>query len=209
MQITEELLQAIAVTAELTDTDLSEAAARAMARILSEYPEQQVLKALDKCVRELKGKLRPDDVISRLDDGRPGPEEAWAMIPKDESGSVVWTAEMAEAYGIAYQLLDGRGNIQARMAFIEAYKSRVDAARSEKIPVQWLPSLGFDKESRESALLFAVEKGRITQQHALSLLPPASVDHQTLLVEDKSQNPKKISDHINKLKLIVNKKNAA
>lgn len=132
MQITEELLQAIAVTAELTDTDLSEAAARAMARILSEYPEQQVLKALDKCVRELKGKLRPDDVISRLDDGRPGPEEAWAMIPKDESGSVVWTAEMAEAYGIAYQLLDGRGNIQARMAFIEAYKSRVDAARSEK-----------------------------------------------------------------------------
>ena len=27
-----------------------------------------------------------------------------AMIPKDESGSVVWTAEMAEAYGIAYRI---------------------------------------------------------------------------------------------------------
>lgn len=209
MQITEELLQAIAVTAELTDTDLSEAAARVMAQDLAEYPLNQVLKALTKCRREVKGRLRICDVISRLDDGRPGAEEAWAMIPKDESGSVVWTAEMAEAYGIVYQLLADGDSIQARMAFIETYKSRVDAARLEKVPVQWIPSLGFDKQARESALLIAVEKGRITQQHALSLLPPASADQQALSIENKSGNLEKVSDQIKKLKLIVNKKDAA
>lgn len=207
--VSENLIQAIAVTAELTDTDLSEAAARVMAEDLAEYPEEQVLKSLARCRREIKGKLRISEVVSRLDDGRPGAEEAWAMIPKDECGSVVWTAEMSEAYGVAYQLLaDGEG-IQARMAFIETYRNRVDAARSEKVPVQWIPSLGFDKQSREAALLLAVEKGRITHQYALSLLPPVSVNHQALLVEDKSANPKKVSDHINKLKLIVNKKSAA
>ena len=71
MQPTENLLKAIAVTAELTDTDLSESAARVMAEDLAVFPENQVLGALVKCRRELKGRLRIGDVIDRLDDGRP------------------------------------------------------------------------------------------------------------------------------------------
>ena len=91
------LLKAIAVTAELTGTTQSAAAAEIMAQDLARFPESQVLSALTMCRRELKGRLTIADVIQRLDDGRPGAEEAWAMIPKSEGSTVVWTAEMAHA----------------------------------------------------------------------------------------------------------------
>jgi hypothetical protein len=46
-------------------------------------------------------------VMARLEhDGRPGAEEAWAMLPRDEAGSVVWTAEMAAAFGVALPLIE-------------------------------------------------------------------------------------------------------
>ncbi len=171
MKVTKELLEAIAVTAELTSTDLSENAARFMADDLSQYPEQQVLKALTKCRRELKGRLTVEAVISRIDDGRPGAEEAWAMIPKDELGSVVWTQEMSEAYGIANALIQSGDRIQARMAFIESYRNGCEKARNNGVKVQWFPSLGHDPNGRESVLMDAVEKGRLTAKHAAGLLP--------------------------------------
>src|ERR1043165_278765 len=120
------LLKAIAVTAELTGTTMSEAAASVMAEDLTRYPENQVLVALTRCRRELRGRLTIADVIQRLDDGRPGPEEAWAMIPQDEAPSVVWTQEMASAFGIALPLMDDP--VAARMAFKEAYAKAVAKA---------------------------------------------------------------------------------
>ena len=113
---TESLLQAIAVTAELTATQLSQSAARVMAQDLARYPEAQVLEALTRCRRELKGRMTIADVLTRIDDGRPDPEEAWAMLPKDEGSSVVWTEEMAQAFGIAYPLMRSGEMIPARMA---------------------------------------------------------------------------------------------
>lgn len=170
-EINENLLKAIAVTAELTGTELSVDAARMMAEDLSQYPEEQVLKALTKCRRELKTRMSLADVISRIDDGRPGPETAWAMIPKNESGSVVWTNEMAEAYGVAYPLINDGDMVQARMAFTEAYRDRCSKARDEGIPVKWTPSLGHDPHGREHVLMDAVEKGRLTAKHVAQLLP--------------------------------------
>lgn len=167
----DELVKAIVVTAELTGTDLSVSAAKVMAEDLSEFPLHQVMGALKKCRRGLSGKLTVEAVISRLDDGRPGPEEAWAMIPRDESSSVVWTEEMAQAFGIANPLICEGDTIQARMAFIEAYKRLCDEAREQKIPVRWTPSLGHDKRGRESVLMDAVRKNRLTAKHALGLLP--------------------------------------
>lgn len=171
MQPTENLLKSIAVTAELTDTDLSEFAARIMAKDLSGFPENQVLKALEKCRKELKGKLRISDVIDRIDDGRPGHEESWAMIPKSESASIVWTREMAESFGIALPLIEAGDHVAARMAFIETYKSKCAEARNNGTPLKWEPSLGHDRNGREHVLMDAVERGRLTQNHALSLLP--------------------------------------
>lgn len=167
-----ELLQALAVTAELTATELSEAAARVMAADLSAYPIDQVLGALTRCRRELKGRLTIAAVIERLDDGRPGPDEAWAMIPVDEQGSCVWTEEMSAAYGVALPLLKEGERIPARMAFREAYTTMVQQARSDRVPPKWTPSLGWDKAQRVPALEEAVRKGRLTRAHADSLLPP-------------------------------------
>lgn len=169
----DDLIDALAVTAEVTGTPLSKGAAMALAASLSDFPVPVVLRALQRCQRELQGRLTPFAVISRIDDDRPGPNEAWAMIPHDEHGSVVWTQEMAEAYGICAPLLSTGQVIAARMAFIEAYEARVNKARADRIPVRWMPSLGRDPNGRESSLREAVRLGRIPAEQAQKLLPHA------------------------------------
>lgn len=164
------LVEALAVTAELTGTRLSDAAAEVMAADLARFPLPQVLEALTRCRRELKYRLTIAEVVSRLDDGRPGVEEAWAMIPKSEGDSVVWTAEMAAAFGIAVHLI-GSDDIAARMAFKEAYAKAISEARNVGTPVKWMLSLGQDASGREGALMLAVEKGRITADQAHRLVP--------------------------------------
>lgn len=165
------LLKALAVTAELTGTELSEPAATVMADDLAAYPLPAVLVALTRCRRELKGRLTVAAIIERLDDGRPGPNEAWAMIPQDEAGSVVWTTEMAAAFGSAAPLLREDQIVAARSAFLEAYTAAVARARSEQEPVRWTPSMGHDPTTRAGAVQEAVRMGRISATHAEALLP--------------------------------------
>lgn len=167
----EELLQAIAVTAELTGTKLSEGAARVVSDQLSRFPHQQVLGALSRCQLELKGRLTLADVITRLNDGRPGPEEAWAMMPKDEAASVVWTAEMAACSAVSRPLLEEGDPVAARMAFLECYRSSVQAARNAGVEVCWTPSLGYDVGGRESALVEAARLNRLPHSQVQALLP--------------------------------------
>lgn len=204
-KISENLLKAIAVTAELTGTELSVDAARTMADDLSQYPEEAVSKALTKCRLELKTRMSLADIISRIDDGRPGAEEAWAMIPKDEQGSVVWTDEMAQAYGVAYQLINEGHTIQARMAFIEVYRDRCQKAREIKLPVKWSPSLGFDVEGREQVLIDAVENGRLTSDHAKRLLPYRDSDRSNV-VGELQQLSGKFDKQVFELSKLINKK---
>jgi hypothetical protein len=168
---TSRVLEAIAVTAELCGRVFSPVAARQFAADLSPYPESQVLGALDRCRREVKGALTLADVISRLDDGRPGPDEAWAMMPRDESQSVVWTDEMAVAWGVALPLLTAGDAIAARVAFRECYARVVTLARCERRPAQWRLSPGSDPAMRAAAITDAIEKGRLSREHAMALLP--------------------------------------
>lgn len=174
-----ELLQAVAVTAELCGRTFSEAAARVFVDDLARFPESAVIGALARCRREVKGILTVQDVVSRLDDGRPGVEEAWAMMPFDESQSVVWSDEMAQAFGVARGLLDDGDRVAARMAFKESYLRLVASARDAGRPVNWTPSLGFDKNARDAVLTEAVEHGRLAYEHAQELsptLPPPSAN---------------------------------
>lgn len=159
------LIEALAVAAEITGTDMSPGAAKVMVADLSQYPEIQVLKALERCRREVKGRLTLADILGRLEDGRPGPEEAWSMLPRSESATVVWTDEMAEAYGVASPLMDDP--VAARVAFLEKYRALVRQARDDRKPVKWTPSLGTDKGARDSVLEDAVQRGR---------LPPAAAE---------------------------------
>lgn len=165
MNLVEELI----VTAEVCGTVLSEAAGTIIADELATYDRAQVSGALRKCRRELKGRLTMAAIVERLDDGRPGAEEAWAMIPHDESGSVVWSEEMASAFGIARPLLDSGDKVAARMAFREAYSRMVAEARDARMPARWSPSLGHDRNGRDAALSAAITAGRLSGEHAIGL----------------------------------------
>lgn len=166
-----ELIEAIAATAELCNKSFSPAAARLFAADLDGYDERAVMKALTRCRKELKGPFTLEAVTSRIDDGRPGVEEAWSMVPHDEYKTVVWTDEMVRAWGIASPLIADGDNIGARMAFKEAYTKMIADARDQKEPVKWSASLGHDKNGRESVLVDAVQKGRLTANHVKALLP--------------------------------------
>lgn len=182
MQPSATLAEAVAVTAELCGRTFSEAAARVFLADLAAYPEPAVLRALVRCRREVRGMLTLADVVQRLDDGRPGSDEAWAMIPQDEAGSVVWSDEMAQAWGIAAPLLPDR--VAARMAFREAYVRAVALARDRAIPVRWTPSLGHDPRSREAAVVAAIEAGRLSADDAAEFLPAPKISPEVLRISE-------------------------
>lgn len=122
--------------------------------------------------------ITPADIANLIaaanPDGRPGADEAWAMLPyQDESASVVMTEEMAEAFGIAREVDDKNG---ARMAFRDAYNRIVERNKRAGVAPKWFASLGGDKQGRELVLTEAVRLGRITQDHAAVLLPPPPVN---------------------------------
>lgn len=171
MASSEALLKLIVVTAELMGTELSTDAARVMLQDLARFPEAWVSEALARCRRECRGRLTVAAIVDRLADGRPGPEEAWSMIPRDEAATVVWTDEMAAAYGVASQLLAEDGPIPTRMAFLEKYRELVSVARAEGTAPTWQVSLGWDKAGREGPIQDAVRLGRLSADHAARLLP--------------------------------------
>ena len=165
------LLEAVAITAELTGSQISAAAARVMCEDLTAYPEPQVMGALKRCRKELRGKLSLSEIVLRLDDGRPGVEEAWALLPKDEIETAVITDEMAYAMGIAQSLIEMGDTVAARMAFKESYVFAITKAREEHRPVNWFASLGHDKNGREGAIRRAVELGRLSASQAQKFIP--------------------------------------
>lgn len=182
-----ELIEAVAVTAELCGRTFSEAAARVFIADLAAYPEPAVLASLARCRKEVRGILTVQDVISRLEDGRPGPEEAWAMLPRDERSSVVWTEEMAAAFGVVAGMIAAGEEVAARMAFKEAYLRAVGEARNACIHVKWTPSLGHDPAGRESVLMEAARKGRLPIAHVQALIPHAVTPEAIALIEGEKQ----------------------
>jgi hypothetical protein len=188
-----DLIQAIAVTAELCGRTFSEAAARVFCDDLAAYPEEQVIRALAKCRKQVKGTLTVQDVVARLDDGRPGPEEAWALIPQGEDATVVWTNEMAAAYGVCAPLLSAGDRIGARMAFKEAYQREVMAAKDQGQPAKWVISLGSDVEQRKRVLAAAAEAGRITPELAYESCP-ALPPPKSLLLGMPDRNERRMSE---------------
>lgn len=181
MRIDPEILKAVAVTAELTGTEITEAAAKVFAMDLVEHPKAAVMAALTRCRRELKGRLTLADVLNRIADmdGRPSSDEAWAMMPMDEATSVVWTDEMAAAWGVALPMI-GSDMTAARMAFKRAYEKRVEEARQANVPPKWRASLGHDATAREHAVRQAVELGRLSAEQAVKLLPNLEISPQML-----------------------------
>jgi hypothetical protein len=165
------IIEAVAVASEICGTTLSKPAARVFAEQLSNYDEVSTLNALNRCMRELKGRLTLSEVISRIDDGRPGVDEAWAGLAWDEESTAVITVEMEAAQSVAWSAYLAGDRVGARMAFKDCYTAAVTKAREQHVPVRWIVSLGWDVQGREGPIKDAMAKGRITRETAIRFLP--------------------------------------
>lgn len=166
-----DLITAVKATYEVIGQDLSDLAIQAIVTELKAYPVPAVMQALTRCRKELR-KLTLADILERIPGGHPKAEEAWALVSRvmrDERASIVWTEEMAEAYGVACRLEGDM--VAARMAFKETYTNAVNRSRTEKPQPVWKMSLGYDPHGRQSAVEEAVSRGLITQEQGMKLLP--------------------------------------
>jgi len=147
--------------------------------LLSPYQIEVVAQAFAEHLRANGDTITPNHIIKQVEricpDGRLGVEEAWAMMARDESETVVVTEEMMEAMRFAQPLLNEGDRIGARMAFKEAYLLIVDNNRRTGVAPKWFPSIGTDKESREKAISEAVRLGRLPTSHAIGLMAPDKV----------------------------------
>lgn len=160
----------LAATASLYEKALTPDAIQMLMMDLDGYEPNSVIAALGRCRRELRTFPTVSDILSRIDDGRPGAEAAWAMIPLSESDSVVWTAEMRDAYGQVRHLVNA-DPVAGRMAFREVYSKLLSQARADKAAIRWEPSLGHDPRKREQVLRDAVKLGRLTMAHVQNVMP--------------------------------------
>lgn len=189
---------------ELLSAGKTELSARVSAlwfRVLSPYPLPAVLAGMDAHMRGSDtGRTLPipADIIKQINaavahDGRPGADEAWAIaaLSVDERTTVVWTAEIAEAWGIARPIMALRDEVGARVAFREAYNRLVLDARCARRPVCWLAALGTDVASQESALRVAASQGRVDMasmaKFVVTLPAPAPPAETLLLAGDGEQ----------------------
>lgn len=168
----ETLAREIAVAAAVTQTDVSAVAIAAMVDDLLEFPLDAAVAAIRRARREVT-RLTLHAIVERVEsaDGHPGADAAWAMCPRSEADTVVWTDQMAEAYRVAFPLLECGDRIGARMAFKDEYERLVAQARERREAPKWRVSLGTDKDRREAPIAQAVELGRLPAATAAKYLP--------------------------------------
>lgn len=112
---------------------------------------------------------KPADIIAKIGGaknlGHLEPNEAWGIGLKstDESLTVCWTDEIAQAMGSAQPILQRGDETGARMAFIESYKRLVAESVAAGRAPRWSMSYGDDPHMRIEAERQAVKAG---------LLPP-------------------------------------
>lgn len=181
------IIQALTVCAELTGTQLSEAAFDVMVDDLMAYEAQSVLAALNRCRRELTGRLTLAAVLQRLDTGLPSADEAFGMLVegwRNEALTVVVPAIAMRAAGNGAQELYFCGDkTGARMAFKGAYERLAANVQGE---AAWFVSAGNDRDQRSAAVMAAVKAGRLEQEQAAAYLPSEAVEERLMLTENRT-----------------------
>lgn len=161
---------------------------------LAEYPLPKVRAALAAHVKRGKFTPTPADIVEHIEastngDGRPGPEEAWAiaLASQDERDTVVWTTETAQAWTVARPVMATSGPITARKTFTETYTRLVAAARAQRQPVKWSAHLGWDKVGQALVLQRAVDQGLLPAPSVTALLPAPEMPDSALSPEGRAQ----------------------
>jgi hypothetical protein len=160
-------------TFEVYVTKLTPASIMIWANSMDKYSFSDLKNALSYHIQSSPFAPKPSDLIHiiQAQDGRPSADEAWGMIPRNESVSAILSQEMLTAMAAAQPLLNEGDQVAARMAFKESYSNLVNSARQTSRPVEWFPSLGDDKYGREAVVKEAIRLGRISETHGKKLLP--------------------------------------
>ena len=145
--------------------------------VLQPYPLAAVLAGLTAHARDPeRGQYgpKPADVIFQIERhspalSRPSADEAWAMCPRSEAETVVWTTETAEAWSLASRV-DEYDRNGRRMAFKSHYDRLCGFAKAECRPVSWVVSMGHDSQQRGDVISEAVRLGRLDQAEGARLL---------------------------------------
>lgn len=170
------IVEALAVCAELTGTQLSDAAMNAMVEDLLAYDTGTVLAALNRCRRELTGRLTLAAILQRLDTGLPSADEAFGLLAegwRNEALTVVVPEIAMQAAGMgAFGLFQAGDKTGARMAFREAYVRLAADVREAR----WTVSAGSDREQRTRAVEAAVRDGRLDAHRAAAYLPSEAAE---------------------------------
>ena len=169
--------QAMSACMELYGRDvLTDNALRLYWEALIAFSWPLVKAALQEHVRESPYPPKPADLVARLvaRDGRPTPDEAWAiaMRAQDERQTIVWTEEIATAASTAKPILDAGDEVGARRAFIDHYARLVQDARRALRPASWSASLGTEAQMRTAVITHAVMAGRLNRDFARAVLSP-------------------------------------
>lgn len=172
----DQVLELVYATAEVLGQEMRPSAGMLIAEDLSGYPFDEIRRALARCRAELHGKLTLAAIMERLPSANAHllPNEAWAraLNSTDEQETVVWTPEIARAFGVAKTVLDGGDQVGARMAFLAAYEREVESAKAQGRQPEWQVSLGHDPQRREIVLNDAVSSGQLLAPQVAHLLPP-------------------------------------
>lgn len=152
--------------------------------VLESFPLEAIATAFKQHLTDPKsGQFipKPADIIRHLqthqsddDSGHPGPEEAWGMLSRliqDEGETGVLTEEMREAWSRCSPILSMGDEVGARMCFLETYRKAVRRAVEARKPPKWSLTIGSDAERRKTALIAAINAGRISSDYAARLLP--------------------------------------
>lgn len=132
---------------------------------------------------------KPADLVRHLpaatiNDGRPGPDEAWGMLLRfvnDEAETSVYTEEMRAGWEACAPILKLGDEVGARKCFLETYHHAVQAARQTDQSPHWTVTLGTDPKLRVQRLAEAVTAHRLTADHARTLLPGPTQDSLNLV----------------------------
>lgn len=167
-------------TMEIYQKTISANALRIWWSALAEYDFESVRRAFSAHVTGKRGQFPPlpADILNQIrgECGHLTADEAWPLVLEsmDESLTVVWTPEIAEAAAPARTCLaDGGDKYAARKAFEAAYDRILRTAPA--VP-KWTVSLGNDKSHRIVALKAGHEAGRLTDTQVRHLLPPKKAE---------------------------------
>ncbi len=175
--------------------------------LLKDHSLANVLGALRAhCLDPVRGQFppKPADIIYQIERRMPQrltADEAYMLIPSDESETVVWTHEIAEAAAIAGHEPDKTAR---RMAFKSAYERITERNKLAGKRPSWFISYGWDMAKRERPIQDAIAIGRIKQEDVdMTMLPSQSVGIAGLLQHQAEFDEEQAKENLKSLRRML------